>query len=120
MTPSLEDKEIDPSESETNKPKYFHEIGAEMFGNQLIIRVEKEKHKKEKKENEWEPICDCDMVEIKRPTRKEGPKIVNAGDNNQILFRIHSKSHFNVKDDPNYKPQAIAYKVFLFRSYIES
>ncbi|XP_051158072.1 uncharacterized protein LOC127279636 isoform X2 [Leptopilina boulardi] len=82
-----------------------------MLGNYLTIRMEKDKHKRKKKDNQWEPICDCDIVEIKRPTRKEGPKIVNAGDNNQILFRIHSKNHLNLKDESNYKPQAIAYKI---------
>lgn len=111
MSPSLEEEALSKS-SELNKPrKYFHEIGAEMLGNFLTIRVEKEKKKSKKKESTWEPECDCDMVEIKRPTRKEGPKIVNAGDNNQILFRIHSKNHVNLKDESNYKPQAIAYKV---------
>ena len=82
-----------------------------MLGNKLIIRVEKDKNKNKKKRGQWDPPCDCDMVEIRRPAGKEGPKIVNAGDNNQILFRIHSKNHLNSKDDQNYKPQAIAYKV---------
>ncbi|XP_015585578.1 uncharacterized protein LOC107263169 isoform X2 [Cephus cinctus] len=81
-----------------------------MVGNQLIIRMEKDKNKGKKKRNQWEPPCDCDMVEIRRSS-KEGPKIVNGGDNNQILFKIHSKNHMGSKDDSNYKPQAIAYKV---------
>ena len=97
--------------------KYFQEIGAEMLGNQLIIRVEKNKDKDKKKRNQWDPPCDCDMVEIRRPSGKEGPKIVNAGDNNQILFRINSKAHLNSKDDSMYKPQAIAYKVSQYPIY---
>lgn len=82
-----------------------------MLGNQLIIRVEKDKNRNKKKRGQWEPPCDCDMVEIRRPSRNEGAKIVNAGDNNQILFQIHSKHRLNYQDDQNYKPQAIAYKV---------
>ncbi|XP_058802572.1 uncharacterized protein LOC131670724 [Phymastichus coffea] len=90
--------------------KYFHEVGAEMIGNQLIIRMEKDKSKRKRKST-WEPPCDCDVIEIKRPTSTKGPRIVNGGDNNQILFRVHSKTHLNKKSDPNYKPQAIAYKI---------
>ncbi|XP_014208031.1 uncharacterized protein LOC106639096 [Copidosoma floridanum] len=99
----------------TTKPetKYVHEVGAEMIDNQLIIRMEKDKSRKKKtKRANWEPPCDCDVIEIKRPTSKrEKPEIVNGGDNNQILFRIHSKGHLHKKEDPNYKPQAIAYKI---------
>lgn len=100
-----------PASKSDLENKYFHEVGAEMIGNQLIIRMEKDKTKKNKKKGAWEPPCDCDVIEIKRPTSTKPPRIVNGGDNNQILFRIHSKAHLNKKEDPNYKPQAIAYKV---------
>ena len=92
----------------TKDKKYVHEVGADMIGNQLIIRMEKDKNKKRKG---WDPPCDCDVIEIKRPTRDKGPEIVNGGDNNQIVFRIHSKANLQKKSDRNYKPQAIAYKV---------
>ncbi|CAB0036249.1 unnamed protein product [Trichogramma brassicae] len=83
-----------------------------MVGNQLIIRMEKDKNKKAKlKKASWEPPCDCDVIEIKRPSGNKGPRITNAGDNNQILFRVHSRGHLNKKDDPHYRPQAVAYKV---------
>ncbi|KAJ8684189.1 hypothetical protein QAD02_019981 [Eretmocerus hayati] len=94
-----------------SQDKYFHEVGAEMTGNQLIIRMQKDKLKNKKNKKNWHPPCDCDVIEIKRPTSTRGPKIVNGGDNNQILFRINSKTHLNKKDDPYYKPQAIAYKI---------
>ena len=100
-----------PPSSPGSDKKYFHEVGAEMTGNQLIIRMEKDKNKRDKKKNSWEPPCDCDVIEIKRPTSTKPPRIANGGDNNQILFRIHSKAHMNKKEDPNYRPQAIAYKV---------
>lgn len=91
------------------KDKYYHEVGAEMAGNQLIIRMEKDKSKRG---INWDPPCDCDVIEIKRPKNvHEKPKIVNGGDNNQILFRIHSKGHLTKKEDPYYRPQAIAYQV---------
>lgn len=99
-----------PNPPPRSEDKYFNEVGAEMVGNQLIIRMEKDKSKRKRK-SAWEPPCDCDVIEIKRPTSTKGPRIVNGGDNNQILFRVHSKSHLNKKDDPYYRPQAIAYKV---------
>ncbi len=81
----------------------------ETAGNRLVVRLEKNRVKKGLS---WEPPCDCDVVEIQRPrTNGERPKIVNGGDNNQILFRIHSKGHLGKKMDPNYRPQAISYQV---------
>lgn len=88
--------------------KQFHEIGAEMLGNSLLIRMENKKRKK--KHDQWNPPCDCEVIEIKRPCGNEGPKIVNAGDANQIVFQIQPKSN-NAKDDPNQKAQAIRYEV---------
>ncbi|XP_011505040.1 PREDICTED: uncharacterized protein LOC105367892 [Ceratosolen solmsi marchali] len=91
--------------------KYIYEVGTEMLDNQLVIRMEKDKSKRNKKKGAWEPPCDCDVIKIKRPTDTKGPRIVNGGDNNQILFRIHSKAHLNKKQDPNYRPQTVAYKI---------
>ncbi|KAK2583872.1 hypothetical protein KPH14_001146 [Odynerus spinipes] len=88
--------------------KYFHQIGAEMIGNHLIIRMEKDKSKSKRKFDQWDPPCDCDIAEIQRPTKKEGPKILKGGDD-RILFRIRSKSHISSKDDS--KPQAISYQI---------
>ncbi|XP_014221799.1 uncharacterized protein LOC106649045 [Trichogramma pretiosum] len=101
-----------PKNEDPSAGKYYHEVGAEMVGNQLIIRMEKDKNKKAKlKKASWEPPCDCDVIEIKRPSGNKGPRITNAGDNNQILFRVHSRGHLNKKDDPHYRPQAVAYKI---------
>ncbi|XP_043267892.1 uncharacterized protein [Venturia canescens] len=98
-----------------DSPKYYQEIGAEMIGNQLIIRVEKDKNRLSKRKGgEWDPPCDCAIPEIRRPSNNQGPKIVNAGDNNQILFRIRSRTLVG-KDDTNYKPEAFAYQVFSHR-----
>ncbi|XP_076295107.1 uncharacterized protein LOC143216156 [Lasioglossum baleicum] len=99
-----------PKCSEDAESKYFREIGTEMVGNQLIIRMEREKGKS-KKLGDWIPPCDCDMVEIQRPTSKEGPKILKGPTNNQILFRIQSKTQLGKKEDPNSKPQGIYYEV---------
>ncbi|KAG7190775.1 hypothetical protein KM043_006846 [Ampulex compressa] len=99
------------TQTPSTSSKYYQEIGAEMIGNRLIIRIEKDKNKARKKREQWDPPCDCDTVEIRRPTKSEGPRIINANNENAILFRIHSKSRLDAKDDPNYKPQAIAYNV---------
>lgn len=111
--PIASDVSAKESEKElVDSPKYYQEIGAEMIGNQLIIRVEKDKNKSSKrKAGAWDPPCDCAIPEIRRPSNSQGPKIVNAGDNNQILFRIRSRTLVG-KDDPNYKPEAFAYQVF--------
>ena len=99
-----------PGES-TGEPKYFQEIGAEMIGNQLIIRIEKDKNKSTKRHAEkWDPPCDCEIPEIRMASSTEGPRIVNAGDNNQIVFRIRSRTLVG-KDETNYKPEAFAYQV---------
>lgn len=91
--------------------KQFHEIGAEMLGNSLLIRMEN--RKKRRRSDQWNPPCDCEVIEIKRPCGNEGPKIVNGGDANQIVFQIQPKSHS--RDDPNQKAQAIRYEViYLF------
>ncbi|XP_012287552.1 uncharacterized protein LOC105703624 [Orussus abietinus] len=96
---------------ETLPPKSFQEIAAEVIGNQLTIRMERKKNKGKRGQDQWEPPCACDIVEIKRPSTKEGPKIVNGGNNNQILFKVYSRTRIGVKEDPNYKPQTITYKV---------
>ncbi|XP_078033251.1 uncharacterized protein LOC144468020 [Augochlora pura] len=90
--------------------KYYREIGTAMVGNQLIIRMEREKGRT-KKLGDWIPPCDCDVVEIQRPSSKEGPKILKGPTNNQILFRIQSKTHTGKKDCPSSKPQGIYYEV---------
>ncbi|XP_018341856.1 PREDICTED: uncharacterized protein LOC108748303 [Trachymyrmex septentrionalis] len=87
--------------------KYYQEIGAEMISNQLIIRLEKDKNKSKKERGEWEPPCDC--VEIQRPTRKSGPKIINADYDDRIIFRVHSSQRLH-KEDP-YKSQTVVYKI---------
>ncbi|XP_043265673.1 uncharacterized protein LOC122405193 [Colletes gigas] len=92
------------------KSKYYREIGTAMIGNQLIIRMERDKSKS-KKSRDWDPPCDCDVVEIQRPTSKEGPKILKGSDNNRILFRVESKSRIGKKDDSDSMPQAISYEV---------
>lgn len=101
--------------------KFYQEIATEMIGNALIIRVEKDPKKKMKKLlRSWDPPCDCEMVEIRRPGVEGGSaKIVNGGDNNQVLFKVYSKSKIP-KDDGTYKPQAIAYKVGSCRGGKES
>ncbi|XP_017752775.1 PREDICTED: uncharacterized protein LOC108545588 [Eufriesea mexicana] len=104
-----------PPECPPSKPsydlssRYYREIGTTMIGNQLIIRMEREKGKL-KKSKEWDPPCDCDVVEIQRPTSKQGPKILSGADNNRILFRVESKSAIP-KDDDDAMTQAIAYEV---------
>ncbi|XP_076650279.1 uncharacterized protein LOC143357643 [Halictus rubicundus] len=90
--------------------KYFREIGTAMVGNQLIIRMEREKGRS-RKLGDWIPPCDCDVVEIQRPTSKEGPKILKGPTNNQILFRINSKSQLGKKENASCKPQGIYYEV---------
>lgn len=81
-----------------------------MIGNALVIRMEREKGKS-KKSSEWDPPCDCEVVEIQRPTSKEGPKILKGTNNNQILFRVQSGSHLSSKDDGVDMAQAISYEV---------
>lgn len=81
-----------------------------MIGNQLIIRMEREKGKS-KKVHEWDPPCDCDVVEIQRPTSKMGPRILKGADNNRILFRVQSRSHLATRDGSDDSPQAISYEV---------
>ncbi|XP_076240938.1 uncharacterized protein LOC143183299 [Calliopsis andreniformis] len=90
--------------------KYYREIGTAMIGNHLIIRMERDKGKS-KKGSKWDPPCDCEVVEIQRPTSKQGPKILKGADNNQILFRVQSKSHVLGKKDSDNLPQAISYEV---------
>ncbi|XP_076759060.1 uncharacterized protein LOC143428222 [Xylocopa sonorina] len=90
--------------------KYYREIGTSVIGNQLIIRMEREKGKS-KKSGDWDPPCDCDVVEIQRPTSKEGPKILKGPDNNRILFRVESKSTESRKNNNDPIPQAISYEV---------
>ncbi|XP_046822119.1 uncharacterized protein LOC124425611 [Vespa crabro] len=90
--------------------KYYEQIGAEMIGNQLIIRMEKDKSKSKKRLDQWDPPCDCDVIEIQRPTSKSGPKVLNASNNNRVLFRVQSKSHIN-KEDPINNSQAISYEI---------
>ncbi|XP_015175809.1 PREDICTED: uncharacterized protein LOC107066069 [Polistes dominula] len=96
---------------DTCSTKYYEQIGAEMIGNRLIIRMEKDKSKSKKKLDQWEPPCDCDVVEIQRPTSKTGPKILKGSNNNRILFRVQSKGHMGTKEDPHYKPQAVSYEI---------
>ncbi|KAL2712527.1 hypothetical protein V1478_018050 [Vespula squamosa] len=91
--------------------KYYEQIGAEMIGNQLIIRMEKDKSKSKKKSDQWDPPCDCDVVEIQRPTSKSGPKILNANNNNRVLFRVQSKNYLGSKDDPTTRSQAVSYEL---------
>ncbi|XP_043670257.1 uncharacterized protein LOC122630141 [Vespula pensylvanica] len=91
--------------------KYYEQIGAEMIGNQLIIRMEKDKSKSKRKLDQWDPPCDCDVIEIQRPTSKSGPKVLNASNNNRVLFRVQSKSHLGNKDDPVNRSQAISYEL---------
>jgi hypothetical protein len=79
-----------------------------MISNQLIIRLEKDKSRKKKRE-EWDPPCDC--VEIQRPTSKSGPKIINADCDDRIVFRVQSKLQLYGKEQSAYKAQTIAYKV---------
>ncbi|KZC05922.1 PREDICTED: uncharacterized protein LOC107194227 [Dufourea novaeangliae] len=89
--------------------KYYREIGTAMVGNELIIRMEREKGKS-KRLRDWDPPCDCDVVEIQRPTSKEGPKILKGPENNRILFRVQSKTQEN-KEDGDGKAQGIYYEV---------
>ncbi|XP_017886287.1 uncharacterized protein LOC108628704 [Ceratina calcarata] len=96
-----------PKDDESSK--YYREIGTEMIGNRLIIRMEREKGKS-RKLKDWDPPCDCDVV-IQRPTGKEGPKILKVADNNQILFRIESRSSMSKKDGNEMMPQAVSYEV---------
>lgn len=80
-----------------------------MIGNQLLIRLEKDKSRPKKKQHEWDPPCDC--VEIQRPTRKRGPKIINADHDDRVIFRVQSSSRFVDEEESAYKSQTIAYKV---------
>ncbi|XP_031842879.1 uncharacterized protein LOC116431497 [Nomia melanderi] len=101
-----------PPAKKSNDPesKYYREIGTAMAGNQLIIRMEREKGKS-KKSGDWSPPCDCDVVEIQRPTSKEGPKILKGPGNNRILFRVQSKTQVGKKEDHGHNPQGIYYEV---------
>ncbi|XP_034179970.1 uncharacterized protein LOC117604214 isoform X1 [Osmia lignaria lignaria] len=98
-----------PSSGDSSS-KYYREIGTAMIGNQLIIRIERDKSKS-KRNRDWDPPCDCDMIEIQRPTNKEGPKILKGGNNNRIVFRIQSKSQISKKTDNDDKAQAITYEM---------
>lgn len=81
-----------------------------MLSNQLIIRLEKDKSRSKKKRQEWDPPCDC--VVIQKPTRKHGPKILNAHCDDRIVFRVQSVSHLRKRDEDHvYKAQTIGYKV---------
>ncbi|XP_063972293.1 uncharacterized protein LOC135160057 [Diachasmimorpha longicaudata] len=84
-----------PQPSTKLPKKNYHEIGAEVIGNQLLIRVEKDK---KKVKSQWDPPCDCEIPEIRLSSDSEGPKIINAGSNNQIIFQINSKSHVESPD----------------------
>lgn len=77
-----------------------------MIGNQLLIRLEKDKSRSRKKQHKWDPPCDC--VEIQRPTSKRGPKIINADYDDRVVFRVQSSSQFDKEES---KSQTIAYKV---------
>ncbi|KOC70983.1 hypothetical protein WH47_04969 [Habropoda laboriosa] len=87
--------------------RYIREIGTAIIGNQLIIRMEREKGKS-KKSKEWDPPCDCDLV-VQRPTSKEGPKILKGPDNNRILFRVEEDAA--KKNNTDCIPQGISYEV---------
>lgn len=61
--------------------------------------------------SEWVPPCDCESIpEIKRPTRTQGVRIVNIDKNNQIIFRINSKSQFKC-ENPDYQPEIMSYQL---------
>lgn len=81
-----------------------------MIGNQLIIRIEREKGKS-KKMKEWDPPCDCDVVEIQRPSSTQGPRILKGGDNNRIVFHVASKSDVTGRTNLGTQPQAVHYQV---------
>ncbi|CAK9808054.1 hypothetical protein ANTQUA_LOCUS5442 [Anthophora quadrimaculata] len=93
--------------SDETGSKYIREIGTAMIGNQLIIRMEREKGKS-KKSKEWDPPCDCDLV-VQRPTSREGPKVLKGPDNNRILFRVEEDA--TKKGDTDCIPQGITYEV---------
>ncbi|XP_011300257.1 formin-I [Fopius arisanus] len=97
-----------PQSSSGRSKKHYHEIGAEVIGNQLLIRVEKDQ--KKLKRRQWEPPCDCEIPEIRIPSSNEEPKLINAGDNNQIIFRINSRSQVH-SDDPKFRPEIISYNL---------
>ncbi|XP_043600884.1 uncharacterized protein LOC122575655 [Bombus pyrosoma] len=105
-----------PPECPPSKPKYdpsaryYREIGTAVIGNHLIIRMEREKGKSKKLKG-WDPPCDCDVIEIQRPTSTQGPKILKGTDNNRILFRVESKNAAAKIDEEDTKPQAISYEV---------
>ncbi|XP_076678256.1 uncharacterized protein LOC143374206 [Andrena cerasifolii] len=99
-----------PEQPDDAFSKYYRQIGTTMIGNQLIIRMEREKGKS-RKVREWDPPCDCDVVEIQRPTSKMGPRILKGADNNRILFRVQSRSHLATRDGSDDSPQAISYEV---------
>lgn len=107
------------------RSKYCQEIGAEMIGNHLIIRLEKDKDKSKKKRDEWDPPCDC--IEIQRPTSKTGARIINATQDDRVIFRVHTPSTSQTEES-GYTSQTIGYKVSyarpnnseLFRNYTKS
>lgn len=97
-------------EPKDDSSKYYREIGTAMIGNQLIIRMERNKNKS-KKSRDWEPPCDCDVVEIQRPSSNQGPKILKGLDNNRILFRVESRSDLSKPEDTKTMSQGITYQV---------
>ena len=102
--------ECPPSKPKHDSPaRYYREIGTAVIGNHLIIRMERKKGKS-KKLKDWDPPCDCDVVEIQRPTSTEGPKILKGPDNNRILFHVEPR-----KEHEDSMPQGISYEVWKFR-----
>ncbi|XP_076166227.1 uncharacterized protein LOC143146102 [Ptiloglossa arizonensis] len=97
-------------EPKDDSSKYYREIGTAMIGNQLIIRMERNKNKS-KKSRDWEPPCDCDVVEIQRPSSNQGPKILKGLDNNRILFRVESRSDLSKPEDTKTMSQGITYQI---------
>lgn len=80
--------------------KYFYHLTSNIRNNDMRITFEKNEKANDKKLSEYLPSCDCNIIDIQRPTETEGPKILNPGKLTRIL-----------KPPSDNKHQKFAYKV---------
>ncbi|XP_044594907.1 uncharacterized protein LOC123272275 [Cotesia glomerata] len=95
--------------------QYYQEVGAELLGNKIRVRIERDKNKLSKlkklkeKSKEWDPPCVCLEVNNPKPPKEpriQGPKIINVGDS-EIIFRLNSRCRLSCEDQ-NYSSQLVS------------